>query len=499
MLAGIESFINMLVIVCILFIIALAMLLTKKNDKVKELQTTVDELKKSFDEMDEQAKLIVRTDMELNKIQEELDKKIVGLYALQRLSRAISTTLEERQVFKMISATHIQELGFEKAVAYLWSEKEKRFLVQANIGYLVDEAEAIKYAIELDKEKYLELINNERALSSIEESPDIIFKEKIKEIFRVESFVIAPILPKEGDKGFLFVGTVGLDTLIDEGDEELITILANQLGQALENARLFEKTWRAQQDLENKVEERTRELTGALNDVKIISNRKTDFVSSVSHELRTPLTSIKGYASILLAGKLGELPADIRERLDKINKHSDELVHMVNDLLDIARIESGKVTMKREPLDLESVLEKVADLLSVQLKDKQIEFSSKTDDDANTVFADRSQIERVLINLIGNAIKFTPLKGKISVQTKRTDKTVQVDVTDTGCGIPDDSKEKLFQEFYRVDNPINQEVKGTGLGLALVKHIIEAHGGRIWVTSKLNAGSTFSFTLPQSA
>lgn len=499
MLAAIANFINILVVFCILVIIALAMLLTKSNDKIKGLKATVDDLRKSFDEMDEQAKLIVRTDMELNKIQEELDKKIVGLYAMQRLSRSISTTLEERQVFRMISATHLQELGFEKAAAFLWNEKEKRFLLQANVGFMADEAEAIKGTVDSNKEKCLELINNEAALSSMEESGDAALKERVKQFFRAESFVIAPILPKEGDKGFLFVGSENRDTLIDEGDEELITILANQLGQALENARLFEKTWRAQQDLEKKVEERTRELTKVLNEVKVISDRKTDFVSSVSHELRTPLTSIKGYASILLAGKLGEVPQDIRERLDKINRHSDELVHMVNDLLDIARIESGKVTMKRELLDLKSILEKVSDLLSVQLKDKEIEFGWEVDGDAGSLFCDRSQIQRVFINLIGNAIKFTPLKGKISVRSQRLDKEVRVDVTDNGCGIPDDAKEKLFQEFYRVDNAINQEVKGTGLGLALVKHIIEAHGGKIWVTSKINSGTTFSFTLPLGA
>jgi signal transduction histidine kinase len=496
MFAGVENFINIIGILGILAIIAMAMMLASKIDKVKQLQTTVDKLKKSFDEMDEQAKLIVRTDMELNKIQEELDKKIVGLYALQRLSRAISTSLEERQIFKMIAATHLQELGFEKAAALLWSEKEKRFLIQANIGYLSDEVEAIKSYVDLDKDRYLELINNERALCSIEESVDGKFKQKVNKVFKVDSFVIAPILPKEGNKGFLFVGTQSPDILIDVGDEELITILANQLGQALENARLFEKTWRTQQDLENKVEERTRELTGALNEVKTINSRKTDFVSSVSHELRTPLTSIKGYASILLTGKLGEVPLDIRERLEKINRHSDELVHMVDDLLDIARIESGRVTMKREPLDLKIILEKVSDLLSVQLKDKQIEFTWKINAGAGTVLADRSQMERVLINLIGNAIKFIPLKGKISVQAQKSDKTVQVDCIDTGCGIPEDSIEKIFEEFYRVDNPINQEAKGTGLGLSLVKHIIEAHQGKIWVTSKLNQGSTFSFTLP---
>ena len=492
-----EYLINMLGIASLLTIISLAIVLIYKMEVIRRVQATVNNLKKSLDEMDEQAKLIVRTDMELNKTQEELDKKINGLYALQRLFRAISTTLEESQMFKMIGAAHLKELGFEKACAFLYNETEKGFLLQVNIGYLQDETEAIKSYVDLNKDRYLEFIKNQKTVSSISQPIDIAFKEKVNRAFKVDSFIISPVLPKEGNKGFFFVGTQNADTVINEGDEELVTILTHQLGQALENARLFEKTWRTQQDLEKKVEERTRDLTRALNEVRIISNRKTDFVSSVSHELRTPLTSIKGYASILLAGKLGDLRPEIRERLDKINRHSDELVHLVNDLLDIARIESGRIIMKKEPLDLKGIIEKVADLLSVQLKEREIEFSYNISDDANTISADRSQIERVFINLISNAIKFTPQKGKISVYARKAERDVQVDIADTGCGIPENAQEKIFEEFYRVDNPINQEAKGTGLGLTLVKHIIEAHNGKIWVKSKLNAGSTFSFTIPQ--
>jgi two-component system phosphate regulon sensor histidine kinase PhoR len=308
-----------------------------------------------------------------------------------------------------------------------------------------------------------------------------------------------PILPREGNKGFLFVGTDNPDTFITEGDEELVTILANQLGQALENARLFEKTWTAHQDLEKKVEERTRELSVVLEEVKKISKRKTDFISSVSHELRTPLTSIKGYAAILLGGKLGAVPKDVQERLERINRHSDELVHMVNDLLDISRIESGKVTMKLEPHSLTEIAAKAVDLLGVQAREKEIQIDLDLASGANNVRVDRGQIERVFINIIANALKFTPPKGKITIRSHGTDDMVQVDITDTGCGIPQNAQEAIFEEFYRVDNAINQEVKGTGLGLALVKQIIEAHQGKIWVKSKVGQGSTFSFTLPKAS
>jgi signal transduction histidine kinase len=350
--------------------------------------------------------------------------------------------------------------------------------------------------VEADKDFYLELIKNGRTFSSISNPENESLIKRSNDIFDVVYFIICPILPKEGSKGFLFVGTRRTDTSLTEGDQELITILANQIGQSLENARLFEKIWHSQQELEKKVEERTHALTLALDEVKAISKRKTDFISAVSHELRTPLTSIKGYASILTAEKLGALPPAAKERLEKINAHSDELVHMVNDLLDIARIEAGKTVMKTDEQDIKSIIDHVTDIISIQCKNENIELVTDIQDNIPTLFVDRSQIERVFINLLGNAVKFTPQNGKITVKAKLKENQVQVDISDTGIGIPADAQTQLFQEFYRVDNLINQQVKGTGLGLSLVKHIIEAHRGKIWLESVPNKGSTFSFSLP---
>lgn len=483
-----------------LALLLVSLALGYKMRRIKQLQSAIDTLEESLNEMDEQAKLIVRTDMELNKTQDKLDKKIIGLYALQKLSRTMSTTLEENQIFKSINAGNLEDIEFEKALGILWDNAEKRFEVKLNIGYTDDQTSGIQSFLSVNKDMYLGLIQNEKTISSASPPPkDNATEKQLTEEFKVISFIISPILPKEGNKGFLFVGTEKTDTLITEGDEELITILANQLGQALENARLFEKTWRAQQDLEHKVKERTRQLTRLLEEVQKVNKRKSDFISSVSHELRTPLTAIKGYAAILLAGKLGDIPTAVKDRLSKINTHSDELVHMVNDLLDISRIESGKVTMKQEIQKLKNIAEEAIDLLSGQLKEKQLELNASLINEATSVLIDPGQIKRVFINIIGNAMKFTPRDGKITISTHKVDdKMVQVDISDTGCGIPLHAQESIFEEFYRVDNPINEQVKGTGLGLALVKNIIEAHSGKIWVKSKEGEGSTFSFTLPQS-
>jgi len=487
--------INFVFIGFCVIIASLGVFLIAKVQKLKEKEKQVETLKASLEEMDEQAKLIMRTDMELNKTQEELDKKISGLDMLQKLSRDISTTLEEKQIFKKIRSEYLEELGFEKCLAFLWNDLKREFYMCLSLGYEDTFSEKITGAVNSDKNYYLDLIHTGKTAYPGFIPGDFLPKDRIYQVYQVRSFIICPILAQEGDQGFIFVGTQNIETRITEGEQELVNILANQIGQTLDNARLFEKTWRSQQELEIKVEERTRQLSQALDEVGKVSKRKSDFISSVSHELRTPLTSIKGYAAILLAGKLGAVPDEIKNRLEKINRHSDELVHMVNDLLDISRIESGKVNMNLENVDLRYIADKVADLLSEQMKTKSIEFNINIPDDCQRALADRGQIERVFINLVGNALKFTPEKGKIGINARRSGRIIQVDISDNGFGIPEDAQGKLFQEFFRVENAINQEVKGTGLGLALVKHIVEAHQGRIWVKSRLSEGSTFSFTL----
>ena len=492
------EFFYLLGLISTLTIIILVFVIIIKSNSVKHLKLTVDYLKNSVDQIDEQAKLIVRTDLELNKVQEELDKKISGLYTLQGLSRNFASTLDEREIFNHIGSEHITELGMQRALGFIWEDKQKQFLQCLAIGYRQEELDNIMGEIASNKDTYLRLIKQGKTLSLRSADNKSISNQEIKRIFKAEDFCFSPIIPKEGAQGFLFLGTTSFETPITEGDEELITILAQSIGQALENARLFETTWRAQQELEKRVELRTLELSKAVNELKNLSKRKSAFVSAVSHELRTPLTSIKGYAAILLSKKLGNIPDSIKERLEKINRHSDELVHMVNDLLDISRIESGRVVMKRESYNLKELMDSVLDLLSVQIKNKNIALSVELSSQFNVV-VDKSQIERVFVNLIGNAIKFTPSKGKITLSAKPADNFIQVNISDTGIGIPKEVQEKVFEEFYRVDNPVNETLKGTGLGLSLVKNIIQAHGGSIWVDSQPGVKTTFSFLLPTEA
>jgi len=470
----------------------LVFILIGKSEEVTEAKESLRKLKKSFDNLDEQAKLIVKTDLELNKAQEELDKRFLSLDALQKISRLISTTLEEDEIFHRLNQALLTDLDFEKNLILIY-DKNKQFNAKVHLGFSQNDIHFVITNIEKDV-SLTDSLEEGHTFSSVTSPTQR--KEAISRIFNVEHFVLTPILTQNGIVGAVFVGNRSNAIPITEGDEELISILANQIGQSLDNARLFEEVFRARQVLETKVKNRTQELASALTEVENISKTKSDFISAVSHELRTPLTSIKGYASILMAGKLGDIPDKVKERLGKINTHSDNLVKLINDLLDISRIESGKVEMNFGLCNLRNIVENIQDLLAPQLKEKEIQLDVKLSPATPETMMDRSQVERVFINLLSNAIKFTPPGGTISITSASDKEVITTEISDTGIGISQEDISRLFDEFYRVENKINQNVKGTGLGLALVKKIVEAHEGSIWITSEINEGTTFHFTLP---
>ncbi len=465
----------------------------KHKKHIFKLQETLQKMKKVFNDLDAQAKLIIKTDLELNKTQEELDKRLKGLDTLQKTTRLISTTLDEKEIFYRLSISFMSDLGFEKSLTCLF-DPQSNPIEKISAGFSPEDREFILKNF-LTEETLISPIKEGKTISSLNASKKQ--EEFILRLFATNHFVLTPILTQNGATGFIFIGNHSDITSITEGDEEIVSILASQLGQSLENARNFEREFSSKNILESTVTDRTQQLTSALEEVQTINKAKSDFISAVSHELRTPLTSIKGYASILIAGKLGEVPQPVKERLEKINYHTDNLVTLINNMLDISRIESKKMEMNLSPNSLEDVLENVGDLLAPQMTEKQINWKVNIPSDFPKIIFDDRQIDRVFINLIGNALKFTPPQGTISVTVEKgKENNALISVTDTGVGIDEESVKRLFEEFYRVDNPINETVKGTGLGLSLVKKIIEAHRGEIWVTSKLNTGTTFHFTLP---
>ncbi|MFQ5577876.1 MAG: ATP-binding protein [Anaerolineae bacterium] len=222
---------------------------------------------------------------------------------------------------------------------------------------------------------------------------------------------------------------------------------------------------------------------------------KSEFVSMVSHELRTPMTSIKGYTTLLRQGMVGSLAAKQVQFLDIIQRNVDRLTTLINDLLDVSRIEAGKIRLDLGNTQLVELARHVVESMALQAANKGLDLRLDAPPDFPTIRADWRRITQVLTNLISNAIAYTQ-QGSVQVSLRVVSDTVRVKVQDTGIGMTPDEINAVFERFYRADNDVVRATGGTGLGLPIVKSFVEMHGGRIWVDSVPGKGSTFTFILP---
>ncbi|HUV03669.1 MAG TPA: ATP-binding protein [Armatimonadota bacterium] len=233
-----------------------------------------------------------------------------------------------------------------------------------------------------------------------------------------------------------------------------------------------------------------------ITEIRSVERMKTAFVSTVSHELRTPLTSIKGFVSTLLADTEGYYDqATQREFYQIIDTECDRLTRLISDLLNVSRIEAGRaLELNPKPVQLPSLIEKV---VSAQRSyTTKHTFKLDIEEDLPIVVADEDKVDQILTNLVSNAIKYSPKGGEVTIAGRKDSNGVAISVGDQGIGIPKDQLLRIFDRFHRVDNRDAREVGGTGIGLYLVKHLVEAHGGSISVDSEVEKGSTFTFTLP---
>jgi len=226
-----------------------------------------------------------------------------------------------------------------------------------------------------------------------------------------------------------------------------------------------------------------------------VDRMKNEFVSIVSHELRTPMTSIKGYVDLLAIGSAGAVTEKQRGYLGIIKTSADRLSEMVDELLDLSRIEAGKTQMNYQAVSLPRVLREVAAMLQKNFDDRGLRLCLDIPDDLPDVLADPGRLNQVVTNLLSNALKYT-FEGRVDVRARVADDRVQVDVSDTGIGITPEDQARLFTRFFRAATARAREISGTGLGLSITRSLLEMQGGHIWVESAVNQGSTFSFTIP---
>ena len=248
------------------------------------------------------------------------------------------------------------------------------------------------------------------------------------------------------------------------------------------------------------------QLEKANQELRRIDSMKSEFVSVASHELRTPLAAIKNAVELVLKGTTGKINENQAKFLSMAERNINRLTNILNDLLNLSRIESGRIELKFEDIGLKGIIELTASSLKPHADGKSIKIDVEINEPLPTIRVDPEKIEEILTNLIGNSIKFTPEGGRILIAAKPLPcdggdghgDRVAVSIKDTGIGIPSEHLDAIFEKFHQVESSLHRSMSGTGLGLAITKGLVEAHQGKIWVESELGRGSTFTFTLPVS-
>jgi signal transduction histidine kinase len=257
----------------------------------------------------------------------------------------------------------------------------------------------------------------------------------------------------------------------------LLQTFAAQSALAIHNARLF------------------REIQEKGHQLELASKYKSQFLASMSHELRTPMNAVLGYTRMLLMNVYGELPEKVRDVHGRIDKSGRHLLGLINDVLDFSKIEAGQLTLTVNPYSIKDVIQAVVAGTQSLATEKNLVLTTTIPGDLPSASGDERRIAQVLLNLVGNAIKFTD-SGEVRIDVAAKNGDLLVSVSDTGPGIPETERAKIFDEFRQAEGSITQKKGGTGLGLAIAKRIVELHGGKIWVESEVGKGSKFTFTLP---
>jgi signal transduction histidine kinase len=412
----------------------------------------------------------------------ELSEALGQLRGLIDVSQAINSTLELQALLEAILAHACRLADAAGGAIYTFEESNAEFNLAATFGMSQELIEAVRKAHRrLNDDSPLSQCVLKRTAIEITDLASRSSYEMRDALIRadVRALLAVPLLREDTIVGALMVrrarpGTFG-SSLVD-----LMQSFASQSALAIQNARLFQE-----------IDDKSRLL-------EMASQHKSQFLANMSHELRTPLNAILGYNELMQDGLYGDLPAKTKEVLTRMEKNGKHLLGLINDVLDLSKIEAGQLVLSVENYSMKDIVQTVVSATESLASAKQLPLKVEISDGMPNGRGDERRLTQVLLNLVGNAIKFTD-EGAIRIAATATNGIFVVEVADTGPGIPESERGRIFEEFHQVDSSNTKKKGGTGLGLAIAKRIIELHRGRIWVESEVGRGSTFHFEVPVRA
>ena len=422
----------------------------------------------------------VRLFTELQARTQELTRSVGQLTALGEVGRAVSSTLDLETVLTTIVSRAVQLSGLDGGVVFEYDEATEEFIQRVATetgGVLAEVRRTTRFR------KGEGVLGRTAITLEPMQVPDITvpgaYESRLRENLiesGIRAILAVPMVREDRLIGCLAVtrnhpGEFAAETI------ELLRTFATQSALAIQNARLFRE-----------IEEKSRQVEAA-------SQHKSEFLANMSHELRTPLNAIIGFSEVLTDRMFGELNEKQEEYLKDIYASGNHLLSLINDILDLSKIEAGRMELELTDFHLPTALDNAVTLVRERAGRRAIALHLSADERLGPVQADERKIRQVVLNLLSNAIKFTPEGGRIEVGAMPKDGDVEVSVSDTGVGIAPEDQEAVFEEFRQVGTA-EKKAEGTGLGLTLCRKFIELHAGRIWVKSQVGVGSTFTFTIP---
>jgi signal transduction histidine kinase/HAMP domain-containing protein len=407
----------------------------------------------------------------------ELAQSVEELRALGEVSQAVNSTLDLETVLNTIVAKAAQLAGTEAGAIYVHDETTREFGLRATYGMSKDLIDAM-----MDRHgTFSNAVASAIAAREPHQIPDlrVLPPDPVNDLILQMGYrarLLMPLVAPEGPIGALVVRRKEAGEF-PKNTVDLMQTFAAQSVLAIQNARLF-----------SEIGEKSRQL-------EVASQHKSQFLANMSHELRTPLNAILGYTELILDNIYGEVPDKARVTLERIQSNGRHLLGLINDVLDLSKIEAGQLTLSLADYSIKDVVHNVYGAVESLATGKNLALKVELPKDLPTARGDERRLTQVLLNLVGNAIKFTDT-GEVAIKTSTADGTITVAVHDTGPGIAEADRGKIFEEFQQADSSSTKQKGGTGLGLAIAKRIIEMHGGRLWVESEVGHGSTFSFSVP---